>query len=359
LKLLIGAGGTGGHIIPALAIALELRSRNWDVIFIGNKGSMEQSLISQNSFAFVPINVQKLYRKITLKHLRFPFLFLYSLIKSLAIIIRLQPDAVLCTGGFVSGPVILGSLIAGCKLFLQDGNSYPGLTVRLFARFSSKVFIASDEARKYLGGAECLLTGNPIMQYAKIDKNTLNLNEFNLRQNTRKLFVIGGSQGSEVINAALTECAEQLLEQDIDIIWQTGEKHIGNIKSLFGNRVGIHCFGFTDRMNLLYQLADIAIARAGALSIAELEEHRIPTVFIPLPSSAENHQYWNATAQQNKGAGLILEQKNLNSDSLLKAINMILTDFDHFRSIISAIPANNATTVICDVLELESGKKGR
>jgi UDP-N-acetylglucosamine--N-acetylmuramyl-(pentapeptide) pyrophosphoryl-undecaprenol N-acetylglucosamine transferase len=354
LKLLIGAGGTGGHIIPAVAIAVEMRERKWEVAFIGNKKSMEQTIAHKNGFAFKQISVQKLYRKLTLEHFKFPFLFVFSLIKCIAVIIKFEPDAVLCTGGFVSGPVALATLLTGRKLYLQDGNSFPGLTTRLFARFSNKVFIASDEAKRYLSGADCLLTGNPIQKYTKVDIDSLNLMELNLRKDTKKLFVIGGSQGSAVINSAVSGCVEKLLNQGIDIIWQTGENHIGKINTLFGNKEGIHCFGFTDKMHILYQVADIAISRAGALSIAELEEHRIPTVFIPLPTSAENHQYKNALSQQNKGAGIVLEQKNMNPDSLMNSINSILSEYDRFIGSLSAIPASNAATGVCDVLELET-----
>jgi UDP-N-acetylglucosamine--N-acetylmuramyl-(pentapeptide) pyrophosphoryl-undecaprenol N-acetylglucosamine transferase len=355
LRLLIGAGGTGGHIIPALAIALELRTRKWDVAFIGNQNSMEQTIVGKHGFVFVSIKVQKIYRRLTIEHLKFPFLFGYSLLKSMEFIHKYKPDAVLCTGGFVSGPIALAAVLMGRNLFLQDGNSYPGLTTRLFARFSKLIFIASEDAKKHLKGTDYLLTGNPIMNYKIIDKNQINWTELNLRTDTKKLFVIGGSQGSEVINEAVSDCAEQLLADGIDLIWQTGKNHIDKITAKFKDKQGICCFGFTDRISDFYQMADIAMARAGALSIAELEEHEVPTVFIPLPTSAENHQYKNANVQGEKGVGIVLEQKNLNRDSLLGAIKQILSDFDFYKSRMATLTKNIATTKICETLEHEAG----
>ncbi len=357
MKLIIGAGGTGGHIIPAIAIAQEMSARGWEIAFIGNKGGMEEAIVGKNGFDFFPINVQKIYRKFTLAHLRFPFLLLKSLILCIGYISKQKPRAVLCTGGFVSGPVALGAMICKVSLYFQDGNSYPGLTTRWMAKYTRHIFTASDIAKKHLPANKCLFTGNPLLPYVKQDVSAIDWSALNLSAEAKKLFIIGGSQGSLIINNAVGSCIDSLLADGIEIIWQTGKAHKTAIQTKYGSLKGVHIFDFTDKMNLYYQIADLAISRAGALSIAELEEHRIPAVFIPLPIAAENHQYVNALAQAESGKGIVLKQSGLNRESLLNAIREILQKYDFFSSNLENTPVNNATKRIADTIIQETDNK--
>ena len=351
---MIGAGGTGGHIIPAIAVALELSNRGWNVVFVGNKASMEETLVKKHGFTFLPINVQKLYRSLTLAHLKFPYLFVQSLVKCIRYIINYNPDAVLCTGGFVSGPVALSSIIMRKALYFQDGNSYPGLTTRVLSGFTRHIFIASDKAREYLKKADCILTGNPLLKHPELELKSVDWDSFNLKADTKKLFIIGGSQGSIIINQVVSECVEKLLANNIEIIWQTGRAHYQRIRERFVNVMGIHCFDFTDKMSEYYQMADFATSRAGALSIAELEEHAIPAVFIPLPSAAGNHQFINASAQEEKGLGIVLEQHNLSPQSLVEAVEKLSAKLQDIKANFASLPKNNATEVIAELIDREA-----
>jgi len=355
MKLIIGAGGTGGHIIPAIAIALEMQQRNWDIVFIGNKHGMEERIVQNNQFQFLPIRVQKIYRKLTLEHLKFPFLLINSLLRCLKYIRQHKPDAVLCTGGFVSGPVATAAIILGRPLYFQDGNSYPGLTTRILAKFSKHIFIASKQAMNFLGTKSmCVVTGNPLLKYDKIDINQINWKDYNLSKETKKLFVIGGSQGSAKINKTVAKCIDDLLGMGIEVIWQTGKSHKSDILAGFGNCKGVHIFDFTDQMNRYYQMADMAISRAGALSIAELEEHKIPTIFVPLPTAAENHQHINAITQQEKGVGLLLEQKDLSSKILINYITRLSNNLPDFETKLGQLGENIATQLIADIIVKEA-----
>lgn len=354
MKLIIGAGGTGGHIIPAIAVALELQSRGWEIFYIGNKNGMEKGLAQKYGFEFFAINVQKLYRKLTLQHLKFPFLFLFSFAKSVKVLAQIKPDAVLCTGGFVSGPVALAAVVQKRKLYFQDGNSYPGLTTRMFARYSEKVFLASEAAKPYLKKAKCVLTGNPLLKSEKINRSSVNWNEYNLSPETKKLFVLGGSQGSHIINTVLCQCIEEILHSGIELIWQTGQTDYPKIKKKFGSKHGIHCFAFTSQMNVYYQLADFAISRAGALTIAELQQYRLPAIFIPLPSAAENHQFKNAQTQVERGLGILLEQGKLSPVTLMNAISELIDKNDVIKMKLLALPENQAAQAITDLIERDS-----
>jgi UDP-N-acetylglucosamine--N-acetylmuramyl-(pentapeptide) pyrophosphoryl-undecaprenol N-acetylglucosamine transferase len=350
LKLVIGAGGTGGHIIPAIAVGLQMSALKWEVTFIGNKDSMEEALVAKHKFRFLPIRVQKIYRKLTLEHLKFPFLFVKSLSQCLKYMSVMKPDAVFCTGSFVSGPVAIAAVLSKIPLYLQDGNSYPGLTTRLMAKYTRHIFIASDAARAFLPGASCLLVGNPILKYEKADLTKINWSEYNLIPVTKKLFVIGGSQGSVMINDAIGDCIKELLAMKIEIIWQTGKAHKHHLLEKYGNLNGVYIFDFTDKMSQFYQMSDFAISRAGALSIAELEEHRIPTIFIPLPTAAGNHQYKNAVAQRDKGVGMLLEQHSLNSKTLLNSVTKMLSNLQSFKDKLAQQPPNNATAIIAETI---------
>lgn len=350
---MIGAGGTGGHIIPAIAVALELSAQSWQIRFVGNRNSMEETLVGKYGFELLPINVQKLYRSITLAHIRFPFLFLSSVFRSMHYITKMKPDGVLCTGGFVSGPVAIAAIILKRKLYFQDGNSYPGLTTRVLSRFTRHIFIASDRAVSYLRKADCIMTGNPILSYSKLDLRAVDWNKFNLSPESCKLFVIGGSQGSIIINKVVSECVNDLLECNIELIWQTGKSHYSKVRERFSGVKGVHCFDFTDKMSEYYQMADFAVSRAGALSIAELKEHSLPTVFIPLPTAAENHQYMNAAAQAEKGMGLVLEQKDLTPDTLMESIAKLSSGYQNFKDSFTALPKNNATKLIAEIISRE------
>lgn len=354
MRLLIGAGGTGGHIIPAIAVALEMAAQGWQVHFVGNQNSMEKTLVSKYGFDFLPINVQKLYRRLTLAHIKFPFLFLTSIVRSVKYIIKVKPDAVLCTGGSVSGPVAVASIIMRKRPYFQDGNSYPGLTTRVLSRYTKHIFIASERAINYLQKADCIMTGNPILKYPKLDLNSIDWSSYNLRPDSRKMFIIGGSQGSVVINKVVSECVKELLFQNIELIWQTGKTHYPKIRDKFSGVIGVHCFDFTDKMSEYYQMADFAISRAGALSIAELQEHALPAVFVPLPSAAENHQFINATAQSEKGLGLVLEQSELTPKSLMYSINELITKHQVFKEKFSTMPGNNATNLIAEIISREA-----
>jgi len=355
VNLVIGAGGSGGHIIPALAVAAELRNRGWQVAFIGNKASMEERLTREYSFPFYPISVQKLYRKFTLANLAFPFLLMQSILKCKQYYTYLKPQAVFCTGGFVAGPVAVAAARLHLPLYFQDGNSYPGLTTRSMAGKSKHVFIANTEARQYLLKADCLLTGNPLLAINKLDKQQIQWAEFSLRPQLPTVFITGGSQGSAILNAVVAQSLQDMLNQSLQVIWQTGKNEYIKYNSRYGYLPNVHIFDFTNQMHVFYSMADVAVSRAGALSIAELEAYKIPAVFVPLPTAAENHQFINAQSQVKKRVALLLEQQDLTKQTLLNSVQTVLASLPAYTSALLAIPENTATQQIADLIVSECG----
>ncbi len=310
-RIIVSAGGTGGHIIPALQICLELQKNNFEVYYIGNKDSLEEKIIKSNHIRFFGIDVQKLYREITLQHLKFPFKLVKSIIQCIVILRKIQPDCVIGTGGFVSGPVGIAAIFCKTPLFLQEQNSYPGITSRFLGLFAKRIYLGYKIARIYFNEEKTLFTGNPISLKLLQSEETINYEAYGLSKESVKLLIIGGSQGSEFINNLVIKNLDFLLNMGIELIWQTGVKQLESIKMKTIDRKGVYLFDFSTEMHKIYNSVDLSISRAGALILAELEVKKIPSIIIPLPSAAGNHQLRNAKEFQLKGYGHVLEQKNI------------------------------------------------
>jgi len=332
VKIAIAAGGSGGHIIPAIAMGNVLSDQGAKVLYFAGKGGMEEKIYANHKLDFRSISIRKIYRAdqiqalSRLTNLLLPFSLCAAVYKSLSILSEFKPESVVGAGGSVSGPVLIAALLKRIPIYLQEPNSYPGLTNRKLARFCSQIFLGMEIAEKYLPSAKCLLTGIPTNLSDKLQQPPQSL-DFNLQSNTKKLLILGGSQGSQSVNNTLRPIIKDILALGIEIIWQAGEKNIEALKAEFPSTKGLHMFGFTDKLSEMYRIADFAIARAGAISIAELEIARIPAILIPLPWAAENHQFFNAREASNAKKAVLLEQKNMTPESLLNAIETLRTNY--------------------------------
>lgn len=320
-KLIVSSGGSAGHINPALNIAEKLASRNWEIHYIGNSGSMEEYLVSRTSYEFHKLDVQKIYRELTWKHVKFPYKLIKSILRSEKIIREVRPDAFLGCGGFVSGPPGYASHIKKVPVFLQEQNSYPGLTTRLLKSKAKMIFLGNAHARKHLKSANCIHLGNPISS---------KFSPVITKQDPYTIFLLGGSQGSAALNAVMLESYEKLLDNGYEIIWQTGKNHYQKIKSDIRRSDGLTIFDYATNIEEYFKRTNVVIARAGAITLAELETLHLPSILIPLPSSAENHQYYNALEQQEKGIATLVEQKDLTADILLKQVEFMRKNQDDF-----------------------------
>ncbi len=332
MKIIVAAGGTGGHILPALAITEELQKLGCEILYIGNKNSMEERLTKSLNISFAQIDVQKLYRSFTFAHIKFPYKLLSSVIGSIHLFRKFKPDAFVGTGGFVSGPVGLVAIFTGTPIFWQEQNSLPGITTRFISRFAKRIFIAYNGALNYLPKEKCLLVGNPIHPSILIEKDKLDARKYSLAEGNKTLLILGGSQGSTAINNIIMQIINQLSLNKINLLWQCGKRDYDSLHSKISNLPGIYLFPFSHEMGKIYNSADMAIARAGALTLAELEMKKVPAILIPLPTSAGNHQVFNALEQEEKGIAKVIEQKNLNPDILLLSIKEMLDNINHFKS---------------------------
>ena len=349
MKAIISAGGTGGHIIPAVAVLEALEMRKVETSYIGNLDSMEEWIVKSKNHKFYSIHVQKLYRKFTLSHIKFPFLLLKSVIDSILILKKFKPDYCVLAGGYVCGPVGIASILLKIPFYLIEQNSFPGITNRSLGKYAKQIFLGYKNAHSYFPKGKTLLTGNPINTTIMDNSEPIDPESLGLKKDTPKLFIVGGSQGSAVMNDLVLHCIDSLLDLGLEIIWQTGKNHLQNIRKMITEKQGVYVFDFSNNIGKLYDLSTYAVARAGALTLAELETKKIPSILIPLPTAAANHQYYNAKEQEEKGIALVLEQKNATPLSLLEVVKKLMQssiNIENIRSIHLNAAATIADTII-------------
>lgn len=338
MRFAFGAGGTGGHIIPALALADELTMQGHECIFIGNSDSMEERLASQHKYTFLTIRVQKLYRKMTISNLLFPYYLAGSIMRSRQHLSSHKIDGVITTGGFVAGPVALAALSLKIPCFLHESNSYPGLTTRHLAKYLSRLYISFEDTRKYVKIGNLRDFGIPILK--QTESSAFDLTEIGFEEGKKTLLITGGSQGSLAINSVIASVVTVLLDDDWQILWQTGRTTYKEFYPLHSGREGLYIFDFHPALAAMMRISDLAITRAGAMTIAELEDARLPAILIPLPSAADNHQHYNALAQKHKGVAEVLEQSVFGAQTLLALIKEL--SLENMKEKLDTLPENTA-----------------
>ena len=347
MKFIFGAGGTGGHITPALALADELQKYSHSVLFIGNHNSIEESLCKSAGYPIRYIKVQKLYRSFKLENLMFPFFLANSIITALHILKKEKPQAVICTGGFVAGPTAIAASCLKIPLFFHESNSYPGLVTRKMAIKINTIFISFENSKKYLSKAKTVNYGIPLRQ-SKISsaQKAFELSSLGLDNSKPTILVSGGSQGSVAINTVVSFAILDILSMGYQIIWQTGKISYERFATKHKNTEGLYIFAFSPELPNMLSKCKLAITRSGAMTIAELEENRIPAILIPLPTAAENHQYYNALAQKEKGVAMLLEQANLSTLTLIESIKKMSENLEYYQNNLVSLPKNQAAEKI-------------
>ncbi len=355
VNILLSGGGTGGHIYPAIAIANELKQRHPEsnFLFVGAEGRMEMEKVPQLGYEIKGLNITGLQRSLSLKNLSFPFKLISSLLKAKKIIRKFQPNVVIGTGGFASGPTLFMANRSDIPSLIQEQNSYPGITNKMLAKKVKKICVAYDGLENYFPAEKLIKTGNPVRQdLLDIDqKRKEALNYFKLDPDKKTIVILGGSLGARAINQALEKNIQTILKNDVQVIWQSGKLYYDEYKK-FSEINGVQVWEFIQKMDLLYAAADILISRAGAGSISELCIVGKPVIFIPSPNVAEDHQTKNAKSVTDKNAGILLKEENI--ESLPEVISTLCEDAEQ-RNILSkniknlALP--NATKEIADEVD--------
>lgn len=332
MRVVLTGGGTGGHVFPALAIAEALRETDKDVElhFIGTATGFEASAVPSAGENFHTIVSGGIIGKAVTHRVVGAAKASAGVLQSLVILRRLKPDVVVGTGGFVMAPVLLAARIMGIPYFLQEQNSYPGLTTRKFAKGAQTVFIAYSEAQAHLASCHTLLTGNPIRRQMTEHATK---HSFTAAASRRRILVTGGSLGARSINATVADALEDLCKVTT-VTWQFGKSGIpeqsrSTIEHLCRQGSLIAAPFFHD-MALRMRNADLVVCRAGAMTLSEIALFGLPAILIPFPHAAHDHQTANALSYSKSGAAILIKDSELDQNSLLDACHTILSDSETF-----------------------------
>jgi UDP-N-acetylglucosamine--N-acetylmuramyl-(pentapeptide) pyrophosphoryl-undecaprenol N-acetylglucosamine transferase len=325
LKAIISGGGTGGHIFPALAIADKIKEKypNTEIVFVGAKGKMEMEKIPAAGYKIIGLEIAGFQRDSMLKNLFLPFKIIKSVLMSIAIINNYKPSFVVGVGGYASGPLLFAAQLKGIPTFIQEQNSYPGITNKYLSKKVKKICVAYPGLEKFFPANKIVLTGNPIRKdiLNLQSKKEIAVSHFNLNINLFTVFITGGSLGARNINLAIKNNIQALSNMPIQIIWQTGKLFFEEAKEIISrNEVkNIFVYEFVKEMDLAYSAAKLVISRAGAGAISELSVANKCCVLVPLPTAAEDHQTKNAKSLSDKNAAILIS----NNDILTEIANVI------------------------------------
>ena len=353
-RFIISGGGTGGHIFPAIAIADELKRRlpDAEILFVGAKDRMEMQKVPQAGYPIEGLWISGLQRKLSWQNLLFPLKFISSLLKSRSIIKRFKPDAVIGTGGFASGAVVKVAGQMGIPTFIQEQNSYAGITNKMLAKNAHKICVAYDAMEQFFPKEKIVKTGNPIrdglLNIAQYRSEGLSY--FHLDSQRKTLLVLGGSLGARRINQLIEQQLPLFEQLGVHVLWQCGKLYYEEYKKYNSEQVRV--LAFIDRMELAYAAADVIISRAGASSVSELCVVGKPVIFIPSPNVAEDHQTKNARAIADKQAAILLRESELN-EQFANTFSKLIADEAQQEALsahIKALAQPNATKDIVNLI---------
>jgi len=360
LKIVLTGGGTGGHIYPAVAVGRELLTREEveKVYYIGNPKKLEKDIVEKEDFEFLSVTVSGMPKTKNFTLIKWILELGFAVLQCIKYFKQIQPDSILGTGGYVSGPALIAAKIMNIPYMLHDSDAVPGIVSRKMASGAKIVNTSFDEAKKYLKASNVQLNGNPLRK----DFNTLNktdcLKELGLDSNKFTILVMGGSQGAKSINDAISACALNLINDlDVQIIHQTGlknyETYMDMICADLRNNQAYLPKAYLENMGLYLSSADLVIARAGSLSLSEFNLCSLPSILIPYPYAANNHQFYNAKAFENGGASICLEDNLCDGDNLQEIVTNLVNDkerLQNMKNANAALAKPNATEKIADLL---------
>ena len=370
IRIIFAGGGTGGHVFPAIYLANYFK-KHWgaNCLFIGTKRGIESRKVPQAGFVVKHIWISGFHRRFDVRNLLFPIKLVVSLWQSKKEINAFKPNFVIGTGGYVSGPVLYQAAKMKITTFIQEQNSYPGITTRLLSSKVDHVFVAYNDAVKYLKDkSNCSVIGNPVRQNLNQADKKIAQKFFGLNDKALTILVFGGSQGSRSINRAIDELVAKSVFNDTQLIWQTGDNEFGLYKKKYENSEykNIHILPFIDKMDYAYAVSDFAICRAGAMTIAELVATNLPAVLIPLPGAAANHQYKNGKTLADAGAAMLVDDNSSlvngveNAIEKLKASKQMRLDIKkNLKQFYDPDAIEKTAETIDEVLKLKAKKEIR
>ncbi len=330
MRVIVSAGGTGGHIYPALAIINKIKEHNKDAefLYIGTTTRMEKDIIPSHNIDYVGLDTYGIQRKLSLNNIKAVFKFLSAIKKSKKIIKDFKPDIVIGCGGYVMAPVIYAAKKCGCKTLVHEQNSVLGLSNKIMLKYTDTLCTSFKSMK--VDNVNVVYTGNPqgdsvhnLVPYSK--------RKFGLTDDKKLVLIVMGSLGSKTVNEVLQKSLTKF-DPSYEVLIVTGKDYYEDYKKI-KRTSNVFIEPFIDNLNRLFSKTDLLVSRAGATTISELIGTNTPTIFIPSPYVTENHQYKNAMDLVNNGAGRIIEEKNLTTESLIKEINELINNEKELKEI--------------------------
>ena len=375
MKYLISGGGTGGHIFPAVSIANALREADpdCDILFVGALGRMEMERVPQAGYPIVGLPIRGFDRSRPWRNIRVLIDLMRSMVQARKIVRDFRPDVGVGVGGYASGAAMKVAAKMGVPILLQEQNGFAGVTNKLLKDDAKKICVAYEGMERFFPQEKIILTGNPVRQNLTSGTKEEALKYFNetfgvhFTAERKTLLIIGGSLGARTINQSIVAHLSELIASGIQVIWQTGknyyadcQKALSNSQSPIANSPSpIICTDFVSQMPLAYALADLVISRAGASSISELCLLGKPSILVPSPNVAEDHQTHNAMALVKKQAAVLVKDNNAHSELIATALQLIADDQQlqelHTHILTLALP-DSARMIAAEVMQLAQKK---
>jgi len=357
VRIIIAGGGTGGHIFPAIAIAKALQKINpaLELLFVGAKGKMEMDKIPEAGFEIKGIDIAGYNRSSLIKNISLPYKLVQSFFQVRKILSSFKPHAVIGVGGYSSYPVLRLAQSRNIPTFIHEANSLGGKSNRLLAKNARKVFVAGEGMEKYFPASKIVITGNPVRSILSESVSKENAHRFfGLSPQKKTVFVLGGSLGARSMNEAIAANAGVFKKNDLQLIWQTGKDFAARAAAIEEENSNMWTNAFISDIENAYAAADVVIARAGAMSVAELCVVKKAVIFVPYPFAAEDHQTVNAMALVNRGAARLVPDANVQSKLIPELLRLIENESDvkELEKNIAALGKHDADIVIAkEILE--------
>lgn len=362
-RIIIAGGGTGGHIFPAVAIANAIKKIEpaTEFLFIGAKGKMEMEKVPQAGYRIEGLDIAGYNRSSLLKNLGLPFKLIKSFFQVRKIIGGFKPDAVIGVGGYSSFPVLRYAQSKGILTFIHESNSFAGKSNIMLGKKATRIFTGTPGMGKFFPADRTQVTGNPVRATIAASQVTQEegLNFFSLKPVQKTLLIVGGSLGARSINEAVNAHLDELIAAGLQVIWQTGKPYASTATERVKNKAGVWASDFITKMEYAYAAADIIVARAGAMTVAEVCVAGKPVVFVPYPYAAEDHQTVNARQLVDQKAAIMIPDSEV-KNQLLPVVTALAIDEEkqkEMSSHIRSLAVHNADEVIAlEILQRISNK---
>jgi UDP-N-acetylglucosamine--N-acetylmuramyl-(pentapeptide) pyrophosphoryl-undecaprenol N-acetylglucosamine transferase len=332
MRVVISAGGTGGHIYPALAIINKIKEMEPDseFLYIGTHNRMEKDIIPKYNIPFETIEIYGINRKNLLKNFKTLKCFLQSRSKCKKLIKEFNPDCVIGVGGYVTGPVIWAGKKLGYKTFIHEQNSIPGKANLYLSKYADHIFVSFKSSINYFPEYKTTYTGNPCSEEA-LKKVAIDKKELDLNPNKKLVLFVMGSLGSDKMNEMLYQTMEKFKNKDYEILFVTGKDSYDEMKQKTYPK-NVKVVPYIEDMTRVMKKTDVIVSRAGASTMSEIMALEVPSILIPSPYVPNNHQYKNALDLFKKDACILIEEKDVTSEKLVSSIEELLNNEEKIKT---------------------------